>query len=471
MVSYEKDLSVLNTPESFLYSNNTSVKPVEPEKLQHITGYGSSPVISYEGKGIYFLDKIQNGLWRLEVYPDALQVNDPFNMPNPEKLVFRAIYRKWPMSVTLPGLPSDFRVKAINKGNHLDDTATSSRFVIHPGVYLLYSPGNLPEQLPEKFGKLGFNEFVAPPQQHYKQTVTVSGTFKEFASHDSMIIRAMVIDSVAPEVVNLNIRPAGQRWFRTFRMDHEAGYTWTAKLPGEYAPGLYEYCITVGSPDDTLTYPGAIPDIPGKWDFYELDRYYSFRVVDPEAPLVLFDQDRQDYKKLLFSRSIERWKIPNQVIPGEKPGELVYRFGLPEKFPSVPEDVTTSLFIGDRIEARAENLSREGMANLKIRGGEDSLHVVVTLVEQDGTAWAADIEPGKSWKRYEIPLKQFYLAKSVMLPQGYPGNKAYWLSPPEDRHEMKPQNIEKIQFSLRNPETETNDGFYFVDIGQVSIYP
>ena len=50
--------------------------------LRRIAGYGSSPTVTYEGEGIYFLDKVRPGVWRLEVYPDAVPVRDPFEPPN-----------------------------------------------------------------------------------------------------------------------------------------------------------------------------------------------------------------------------------------------------------------------------------------------------------------------------------------------------------------------------------------------------
>ena len=59
--------------------------PPEPAALRRIAGYGSSPVVAYEGEGIYFLDKLRPGLWRLEVYPDAVPVRDPFESSQPRQ--------------------------------------------------------------------------------------------------------------------------------------------------------------------------------------------------------------------------------------------------------------------------------------------------------------------------------------------------------------------------------------------------
>lgn len=46
--------------------------------LKHIAGVGSSPVVQYEGTGIYFIDKVADNEWKLEVYPDIMNVDDPF---------------------------------------------------------------------------------------------------------------------------------------------------------------------------------------------------------------------------------------------------------------------------------------------------------------------------------------------------------------------------------------------------------
>ena len=62
-------------------------------------GTARRPSCTYEGEGIYFLDKVRPGVWRLEVYPDAVPVRDPFEPPNPDKIVTRAISRSWPMTV------------------------------------------------------------------------------------------------------------------------------------------------------------------------------------------------------------------------------------------------------------------------------------------------------------------------------------------------------------------------------------
>src|SRR5213596_1777050 len=103
-VSYDGDLGELVARDAFLYAGTTRAVPPDPSALQRIVGFGSSPTVSYEGQGIYFLDKVRPGLWRLEIYPDAVPVPDPFEPPNPDKVVTRAISRRWPMTLALPDL-------------------------------------------------------------------------------------------------------------------------------------------------------------------------------------------------------------------------------------------------------------------------------------------------------------------------------------------------------------------------------
>lgn len=76
-VSYAEDLSELNNGEKFYYSNQTNTPPKDASKLVSIAGCGSSPIVDYEGTGAYFIDCLESGVWRLEVMPDAVVVNDP----------------------------------------------------------------------------------------------------------------------------------------------------------------------------------------------------------------------------------------------------------------------------------------------------------------------------------------------------------------------------------------------------------
>ena len=141
-VSYEKNLSELVSDDLFYYSNNTSSHPPDARKLRRIVGFGSSPVVHYEGAGLYFLDRLADGAWRLEVYPDSLKVDDPFARTKPDRPVFRLIRRTWPMSVDLPDLGESFKVESLDAGNQFVTTCAGRNFTIRPGCVPPHQPGS-----------------------------------------------------------------------------------------------------------------------------------------------------------------------------------------------------------------------------------------------------------------------------------------------------------------------------------------
>src|SRR6185436_19600433 len=140
-ISPDENLGELVARDAFLYAGSTRATPPDPAALTRIAGYGSSSTVTYEGDGIYFLDKVRAGLWRLEVYPDVVAVRDPFELPNAEKIVTRTISRSWPMTISLPDLDATFTAQPITAGNRRNERASAGRFGVRPGVYVLSATG------------------------------------------------------------------------------------------------------------------------------------------------------------------------------------------------------------------------------------------------------------------------------------------------------------------------------------------
>jgi len=132
-VSYEEELGELVSEDSFMYSNDTSSVPPAPEKLQRVWGCGSSPVVSYSGTGAYFLDREDRSYWRLQVYPDAVMVADPYSGGGNEKT--RILWQEREMTVRIPELGGEFQVTSVEGGAM--QTARESAFKITPGEYVL----------------------------------------------------------------------------------------------------------------------------------------------------------------------------------------------------------------------------------------------------------------------------------------------------------------------------------------------
>src|SRR5438093_4841071 len=154
-ISYDGDLGELVARDAFLYTSSTGAKPPDPPALQRVAGHGSSPTVEYHGEGLYFLDKVGSGVWRLEVYPDAVPVRDPFEPPSADKIVTRAISRAWPMTVTLPDLGDAFMVQPVTKGGRAVGRSERGRFTVTPGGYVLSASGSVDRTtLPARIGNV-----------------------------------------------------------------------------------------------------------------------------------------------------------------------------------------------------------------------------------------------------------------------------------------------------------------------------
>lgn len=139
-IDYVSDLSEFNSPEKFIYTNNTDTKPMDVAALKQIAGHGSSPVVEYSGSGAYFLDLVPGtDTWRLEVMPDAEIVDDPFGNTDLKDAKVVALNRKNRMKISLPKLGDNFSLKGINHGNNANGNAKDGTIDVAPGVYLIAS--------------------------------------------------------------------------------------------------------------------------------------------------------------------------------------------------------------------------------------------------------------------------------------------------------------------------------------------
>ena len=160
-VSYEADLAEMVSPVEFFYTNNTATVPPAPEKLESIAGSGNSSVVTYEGTGAYFLDRLEPGVWRLEVMPDAVWISDPFAPASPKKQVAVILWQSWPITITLPDLGSNFKATGLQSGSTIRVAGAS--FSVSPGAYLLTRDG-VATRLSgkDRWKNIILNEFSAP---------------------------------------------------------------------------------------------------------------------------------------------------------------------------------------------------------------------------------------------------------------------------------------------------------------------
>jgi hypothetical protein len=474
-VSYEENLSEMVTPEAFLHAGPTRTAPPDRGRLRRIAGYGSSPVVAYDGEGVYFLDRVREGVWRLEVYPDAVPVDDPFEMPRRDKIVTRAIYRAWPMRIDLPDLGSSFSVEAVAAGNPGPSRAEGGRFTVRPGVYVVSARGLVDRStLPSTLGYLRFNEYYAPKPDPLPVRVEVRALPQHLVGRP-VEIGARVVADTRPDSVILWIRPTGSGSFRRFPMEPVRAYEYRAAIPPDtLVEGAYEYVVSVRNGDSTTTFPERIPRAPWDWDFHA-ETFWRTTLVRPDSPLRLLSP-ADDASRLAFTRIGDAGRQGIfRVVPSALSGEPALRLTLPVNVGgSSPEDYTVSLVIKDLIATRGDQISRATGVRLKLRGIGPRQRLHVTLMEQDGTSWSATLAPDSSWSERTIPLSELRIARGVKLPLGYPGTWNYWVGPAAGRggrgDVIRLRDVERLQLSLRREGGLTIEpGAYGVEVESVTM--
>lgn len=463
-VSYEEDLGLMNTPEVFIYSNSTTDKPQKPESLGQIIGVGSSPLVQYDGLGIYFLDKIKKGTWRLEVYPDALTVEDPFGFRGKPKEVIRLIHKEHSMTIDLPGLNPSFGIFPVNEGNVFTGKSENGQFTIRPGVYVLTSDDFDQESLPKKIGMLGFSEFVCPPNEDLPVSVVVSAA-PEYVFDKPISISAQVASTQDNIKVELMAKLKGIGGYKRFPMNNKGKFIFTGEIPaGEFQHGILEYYIEVISDEKTLKFEKQNPDNPK-------ETAYSVRIVNPNSPLVLLNPE-QDQHKLSFSR------IGDNIRHGlfkvvEGPGKnKAIAMSLPTIHDPNLKDYTASLIIKDRIQSRLKSLSNAHSIKFKAKGNSPGT-AILSLVEADGTTWMIKLDVNNNWKEFNIAPNDLIIGKGVKLPQAFPENWSYWIEPAcgrggsEDKVDLS--KVERLLISLRPLENKTYTKDPKLELGTVLL--
>jgi hypothetical protein len=474
-VSYARDLGEMAAEDAFLYAGSTTTVPPRPERLTRVAGYGSSPVVAYAGEGIYFLDRVREGVWRLEVYPDAVDVDDPFRMQRADKIVTRAIYRSHGMRIDLPGLGADFHVQTVAAGNMAPSQAEGGRFTVSPGVFVLSAgePVDL-ASLPAQIGQLGFDEFHTPDPDSGPVRVLASTAPQHVAGRPAEFT-ARVVGDTPPDSVVLWIRRTGAGWFRRFPMQATGAYDYRATLPAdslESAP--YEYLVSVRYGDSVTTYPEGVRRAPWDWDF-STDEVWRTAVVPATAPLRLFTPG-EDAARLAFSRIGDGYRQGIfSVVSAAATGQPALHLELPVNVDGItPDDYTTSLLVMDRVAGRAETAAEATGVRVRLRGVGPRQTLHVTLMEADGTSWSAPVETDGAWSERTISIADFRVARGVKLPQGYPGTWNYWVEPATGRggagDRIRLPQVERLQLSLRRePGVDVQPGSYGVEVESVDL--
>lgn len=423
-INHNPDLAELNSEEKFFHSRSTTSAPVNFERLRQIAGTGNSAVVQYEGTGAYFLDKIAEGIWRLEVLPDVIWVNDPFGRTSPEKTIARIGYFGRSMRIRLPELPENFEVKKLNgKSDVLK--ASNHTITVLPGSYMIgkrISPSGF--ELPDRLRNIGLNEFYAPPA-NIQHTEVIHHPPAEVAAEKNFIVEAEVAAPQIPGEVSLYYRVNDSR-YRMQTMRRVKGFTYQSEIQSADLPvGILEYFIVTRNSGSPITFPDGFSTSPDRWDFH-YERSYRVRIVQPELPVYLFNAGENE------DRVLRNWS-PYSYVPAAS-GKLIWKINVSNPQRSCYYDSASNQYLyamryhfADKIQGRKEDIAKKRSLVIRARSaGTDTLRLQVALLTSQGAAYGTDVLLTAEMKDTKVSVDQFKPQKSVLMPRGYPIFVPYW---------------------------------------------
>ncbi len=417
-VSYKNSLSEMNSPQAFYYSGTTVSKPVTVEKLEHIAGVGSSPVIQYNGTGAYFMDKAGDGVWRLEVMPDAIFIRDPFEKASPKKEVTRIEWRTQPISIQLPSLGENFSVKAVNENNSFKASVTGTQFLIRPGAYLITMAGFVNASVDAaKIHPLALNEFVAP-EPFSKEPFVKHDPLSEVSSGRPFLINATMVGVNPDDIITVQVNRFGGGFgqAKTLTMMPKEGYKYSTEVPAELAmPGRLDYRIIIQKANGKYAvFPGNYQGNPFAWDFTDVETW-KVMVAGEDSVAEIFDAttDHDIFTFPTFRRGFE-----TSYVTASEPKRLLLRLNAKEL--SADHVMAFQYFFADKLKGR----KGENFDKLVIRARTlqmQTVNATITLTNADAMSWSVTVPLSNTLQDIEVPLSAMKSDSVLLLPRPYPG--------------------------------------------------
>ncbi len=409
-VSYKEQLSLMNDEAEFYYSSSTTASPRNVLKLQHIAGVGSSPVVQYEGRGAYFLDRLSNEkAWRLEVMPDAIALKDPFERASPNKEVTRIQWHSNKMQLLLPQLGGSFVIKDLNAGNELDQTIQDGAFSIAPGVYLITKVG-----AKENISNAS-REFYAPASSVAEPAI-VHTAFTEVTAGKTFPIAVKITGIDSSAKLSVELRNSSNKW-RTVQMQRLNVYEFKTDVPADMiTPGIINYRVMVQEGDKYLyTFPGGFKGNPYAWDEYRNESWQTL-VAGPESPLELFNAVTGRSTIMLYNTDWRNNAI--EYVATQRPGQLALKATMNK--PAQTSAMGWQYFFGEKLAGRSSELASCTKLVVRARSTQE-MKLELSLITTKADAYSISIPLSKEWKEIEIPLSSLQSDSFLLLPRPYPG--------------------------------------------------
>ena len=402
------------------------------------------------------MEKIGDGTWRLELYPDALFVKDPFAQKlNYQSVASRLVWRTWPMQISLPDLGADFRVTPLNRDNAHRAQANLGRFMVRPGVYLLSRDGTRAEDrapLPSRVGQVGIDEFVCPAPVTFSPEVILPAQ-RQYITGMETVIDLEVVVPAAPAAVRLQMRGKAETDFRDYPMIPLRGYTYRAIVAPDQLPlGDIQFQVSV---DGQVLLPSG-------------DQTWSATGVTPSQPIRLFTAARDGGKFLALRTSGDQRSRYAKVIPADGPTPPALRVFTPAPDSVIPHTISVPI----KSLVRSRGTTGPSPTKLRVTGrAHQAGSLQVTLLEADGTAWVGRAILSSEWSSTDVALNTLTAGRGIKLPLGYPGNWNIDLPPLASRGHVADKlnfdQLEHVQLTAIASSATTAESS--IDIGTIDL--
>lgn len=414
-ISYSDNLAVWNNDTQYFYSNSTGKPPKGIIGIKEIAGYGSSPVISYDGSGAYFLDKVSEGVWRLEVMPDAYWIDDPYGPVNPAKQKAAVMHNIRNMKVLLPDLGADFKASPLNAGNNHQALAEDGKIQVIPGVYLLKSNKAQGDyRATDSFKNIRLGEYTAP-ESNLAITLVHNYTPVEVSEGSPLIISFEV---VSPEnISSVEVLLSGTGRMNKIGAVNTAPGKYECEVPSDLIKrGFLSYTVVVNSHHRMITFPGALEGNPFGWENRHRS-YYQVRVVPGQSQLILWDAASD------WEHSYAAWDPGVRPLPGNEGNvSLVMESNsLPIEYSNNEQCYVLKYYFAGKIKGRYSELKKKRFLVIKLKNfTEHEQAIEAGLVDQNAVVAASEVLVNNKENMYKIPLEALTTGDFLIVPRPYP---------------------------------------------------
>ncbi|MCP3427564.1 hypothetical protein [Opacimonas viscosa] len=412
-LDYHRDLATLNQSDRLIYTNDNDL--LASDSVKHIAGVGQSKSIQYGGSGAYFLDKVEPGVWQLEVYPDVIKVSDPHLPGSLKRQVGALIVSQHAIKVDLKDLDDRFYFLGLNEGNNLKGQAVGRQFVVKPGIYLLSNKPTTEDLVSQIDSNYYLPNTVINERSEPHEQVKIWHQVQD--SYNVSDRRRFSFNMSSPheiEQAKIYVRYAGDHNFTQFDLRRETQNRYSFLLPEKWTKtGQLEYQVAVKTNASWSSYPGGVAGNPSEWDFVNPTSLWKTKLRPKQTIVELFNPVSDQTTLIYPKKGRAKWEF----IAGENGLNQALKLGV-EGLSQDNNWLARSSFAEDK-SLSDKNLKGYKHLLIKIKAHSKREFVNFSLLNEDGLAFGTTFEVSNKWTYKFIELNKLK-PNSTMLTKSYP---------------------------------------------------